>query len=584
MFSSVILVGFDMAIYSCNLSFVSRKKHQPGTAGAHIRYICRDDAEPVIMANKMPEDPVEARTWLDRLERTLSVDGRVIQKIRIALPRELSEEDRYQVVQEFMYELSGNHVPWFAAIHQTGKDAHNPHVHIAVHDRNFDTGKRVMHLSDNMKYREKKGFKVHSAVEWVRQVWEKAGNDALHRNGFSDRIDRRTLEAQGIDRIPTIHEGPNGQHINDNIHRPRSKAQINQLGRVIDYPAIDNGRTRREFNAQVINLNLERAARSGYPIAAAWAQFEKFQMSLDEKLESRLIAGQQKRTAQYRNAAQKFQARNKALRAEAKLKHRTALSKVQDKFKPGRDELQSAQRQEREALNDKQSTFRARLLKAIDLTGIVRRRQETARKALSVIHKEQRHKLRNEYASAKQAALTPLTAKYDRQIAELQTKRSTALKSLKSAHAIKEAQAEAERQQREADRERSRLDTEEKLKEWQRDQKEREEERGETEREDDTKSRGEGRTSGETPAPLNQEFGNAAIDENNTAKQYRENTRDDNGISDKSISKDFDQNAKDEQHDRSKDNADDGLSSKHQRKPRPRRPRKRKGNRGGRSL
>ncbi len=42
----------------------------------------------------------------------------------------------------------------------------------------------------------------------MREIWEQLCNFALAREGRSERIDRRTLKAQGIDREPTIHLGP----------------------------------------------------------------------------------------------------------------------------------------------------------------------------------------------------------------------------------------------------------------------------------------------------------------------------------------------------------------------------------------
>lgn len=379
-----------MAIYSCNLASIGRTTHRAGTAGAYIRYICREGADPITMSNQMPEDQIEARTWMDQRERAMRKNGRVLDKIRIALPRELTGDQRFDVIQEFMFDLTGNNVPWYAAIHQTGKDAHNPHVHIAVHDRDIQTGYRFLRLSDSTRDRIKAGLPGPKAVEWVRKVWEYAANRALERAGHAERIDRRTLEAQGIDRVPAIHEGPRASHINDNVHRPKSRPKTNALGRVIDYPKIDKGKTRREFNAHIIDLNLERAARSSHPTTAVWAQFEKHQIALDNKLESRLIAAQQKRTAKYRNTSQTYLARAKTVRAEAKLKHRSDLKNIQEKFKPGRDMLRQHQQQQRLNLQGKQSTLRARILKFIDLTGSTRRRQETARKSLSRTHKTQR--------------------------------------------------------------------------------------------------------------------------------------------------------------------------------------------------
>ncbi|WP_141702050.1 MobA/MobL family protein [Methyloceanibacter stevinii] len=276
-----------MAIYSCNLRSIGRSTHAAGTAGAHILYISRAEAKPVILVNEMPAEPQAARNWLDRAERASRKNARVIDKIRLALPRELSEDERSRLVRDFMEDLAGDaRIPWYAAIHFRGKDSHNPHAHIAVHDRDMDSGKRVLRLSDSARDRERAGLPGPKAVEWIRERWEQIGNQALERSGHDVRIDRRTLQAQGIDREPTIHEGPRAQHINDRVKRPASKRVLNGAGRLIDYPAIDRGKTRREFNAQVIDLNLERAVRSGRPETAAWAQFERDQMDKDRALKS----------------------------------------------------------------------------------------------------------------------------------------------------------------------------------------------------------------------------------------------------------------------------------------------------------
>jgi hypothetical protein len=52
-------------------------------------------------------------------------------------------------------------------------------------------------------------------IELIRSVWETLANAALQQAGFEAvKIDRRTLEAQGIDRIPQEHVGKVGTHEN----------------------------------------------------------------------------------------------------------------------------------------------------------------------------------------------------------------------------------------------------------------------------------------------------------------------------------------------------------------------------------
>jgi hypothetical protein len=455
-----------MAIYSCNLRSIGRTTHDAGTAGAHIRYISRPDAEPQIVAQHMPDEVREARTWMDNRERALRKNARVIDKLRIALPRELDEKQRTALVRAFMAELTDGRIPWYAAIHQKGKDAHNPHVHIAIHDRDIESRKRVLRLSDSARDRIAAGLPGPKAVEWIRQRWEIACNDALERAGKKVRIDRRTLEAQGIDRAPTIHEGPRAQHIDDNVGRPRSRRRTNGCGRVIDYPSIDNGRTRREFNAHIIDLNLERAARSKNPVTAVWAQFEKDQRKKDQELEKRLAAERRQRTAEYRNASLLYLARINRMRAERNLKVRAAERRVREKFDTARGTLRKRHEQERQALKDKQSRLHIRIFALLDITGTTRRRHEAARKALSKTHKEERKAISDTYKTAKKAAKDATRDRYKKEIADQHVKRARHLAQIRDKNERADDFADIDRQQRELDREHTRRITEAKLDNW----------------------------------------------------------------------------------------------------------------------
>ncbi|MGE0022072.1 MAG: MobA/MobL family protein [Hyphomicrobium sp.] len=452
-----------MAIYSCNLKSIGRTTHDAGTAGAHIRYISRPEAEPVIHAHRMPEDAREARTWLDGQEREMRKNARVIDKLRIALPRELTDAQRSALVERFMAGLTGERIPWFAAIHQRGKDALNPHVHIAIHDRDARTGQRVLRLSDNARDRAKAGLPGPKAVEWVRERWEKACNEALAQAGLAVRIDRRTLSAQGIDREPTIHEGPRAQHIDDHVRRPESQARINGCGRVIDYPGIDRGRTRREFNAHIIDINLDRLTRSGNTAKAMWALFEKEQSALDKALETRLCAESRERTAEARLTSLRYLARVAALRAESRLKARAAARSVAAQHEPRRLELRTRQHAERAQLKNRQSRLYIRIFAMLDFTGITRRRQEAARRALSLDHREERLALRNRLIAARSSAIAGVRTRYGGQITRESDRRVAHLAQLMEAHQQADHFADIDRQQRELEREHVRALTDSKI-------------------------------------------------------------------------------------------------------------------------
>ncbi|MFM9850233.1 MAG: MobA/MobL family protein [Hyphomicrobiaceae bacterium] len=459
-----------MAIYSCNLKSIGRTTHDAGTAGAHIRYISRPEAQPEILSHHMPGEAVQARTWMDSQERLMRKNARVLDKLRIALPRELTEAQREGLVAGFMGELTGGRIGWYAAIHQRGKDELNPHVHIAIHDRDIQTGKRVLRLSDSARDRVKAGLPGPKAVEWVRERWEDACNRALKTAGLEARVSRRTLEAQGIDRAPTIHEGPRAQHIDDNVGRPKSRERINGCGRVIDYPSIDKGRTRREFNAHIIDLNLQKASRSKNPATAIWALFEQRQAGLDAALEKRLAGDRRQRTAEARNTSQVYLARIHRQRAEARLKRRAAETAVRERFAPIREELRERQQQERKLLRNKQSRLYMRIIAMLDFTGITRRRQEAARKELAKAHTAARKDLSVRYHAEKAQADRAVKDRYRNQIEAERGKRVQHVAQLKERHAQLDRFADIERQQREIDREQMRTITDQKLEEFKKEQ------------------------------------------------------------------------------------------------------------------
>lgn len=456
-----------MAIYSCNLKSIGRTTHAPGTAGAHIRYIARPEAEPVTIVRHMPDNAEAARNWMDRAERASRKNARVLDKIRIALPKELDEAQRAQLVQDYMADLSGEaRVPWFAGIHQTGKDAHNPHVHIAVHDRDIETGKRVLRLSDSTRDRIKAGLPGPKAVDWIRERWEIVCNRSLERSGCKERIDRRTLEAQGIDREPTIHIGPRASHIDGHVRRPTSRERVNGCGRLIDYPAIDSGMTRREFNAHVVDLNLERAARSDNPVTAAWAEFEKDQVAKDRSLEDRLAGERYRRTAEMRNTANRYNAEIRRLRAESRIKKRRAGTDIGDRFAKDREKLRAAQQRQREALKTRQGRLYLRLIAAIDITGMTRRRREAERKSLSATHRNERAALSERYREMKRFKVASVRDNYESKIEAAHSRRLKHLSALHEHHAEADRFADHERQQREAEREQARQVAERKIQDW----------------------------------------------------------------------------------------------------------------------
>lgn len=474
-----------MAIYSCNLRSIGRTTHATGTAGAHLRYIGREGAASQTLAAHMPENAQAARTWMDGHEREARKNARLCDKIRLALPRELDEAQRAQLVQDYMHGLTRNRVPWYAAIHQTGKDAHNPHAHIVVVDRDIETGKRVLMLSDSTRDREKKGLPGPAAVEWVRERWEHHANQALERAGHAARIDRRTLEAQGIEREPQIHVGPRAQHIDTQVKRPESKpvpAPTPRMPeRVIDYPMIDAGRTRRERNGEIIDLNLERAARSEHFETRVWALFEREQRAKDRPVETQAMAAARRRTLEERRIRRGFAEQERDIRARRDAEARFTRDWLRERHSADAGGLKARHEAGRHELAARHSQLLGRVWAAVDLTGRTKQRRAEERDTLARQQREERQALAVRIRQDRQKQAEAVRARYLAEMEDVKRTRAQKLGVLQLRQDEERAKEDALLQARAAERERQRLAVQKQIEDWKKAQRNREAEAPEKE-------------------------------------------------------------------------------------------------------
>lgn len=185
-----------MAIFSLDHKAVGRTTHRAGTAGAHAAYVLRPTAVSMVIGQHIPTQRNAAQQWLDEQEKADRKNARVIDKIMLALPLELTPGQRQELIRVFVQELTQGHTPWLAAIHDRGEDEGNPHAHVIIRDRDTATGKRVARLSEQ------------GSTERARETWERCLNRALEAQGRPERVSRLSLAAQGIQRPPQRHSGP----------------------------------------------------------------------------------------------------------------------------------------------------------------------------------------------------------------------------------------------------------------------------------------------------------------------------------------------------------------------------------------
>ena len=149
----------------------------------------------------------------------------------IALQNELSEEENIALARRFVQEcLVSRGMICDLAVHRPdpkeGKDP-NPHFHVMATMRplNLDGSwgekqRREYVLDDNgERIPDGKGGYVFSAVhttDWHtpetleawREAWCRMVNEAFERKSIETRIDHRSYAEQGVEQIPTVHEGP----------------------------------------------------------------------------------------------------------------------------------------------------------------------------------------------------------------------------------------------------------------------------------------------------------------------------------------------------------------------------------------
>ena len=210
------------------------------------------------------------KLWNAVEEVETAKDSRLAREFVVALPIELSLEERIDLLQNFIREqFVSNGMCADAAIHDT--DGHNPHAHILLTVRPLDEQGRWQYKTEKeylcMRNGEERGFtatefrtaqnegwekqypykvgkkKVYMTpsaaeaqgfvradkhpkstrygrqnpiserwnseeqlVSW-RAAWADVSNRCLERAGREERIDHRSNAARGLDEIPTIHEG-----------------------------------------------------------------------------------------------------------------------------------------------------------------------------------------------------------------------------------------------------------------------------------------------------------------------------------------------------------------------------------------
>jgi hypothetical protein len=140
-------------------------------------------------------------------------NSRVAREYELALPHEMTRAQRVELVRAFSQGLADRYgVAVDFAIHAPHRegDERNHHAHLLTTTRSIEANglgpKTEVEWSETNR---KRAGLVPGPDELtaVRAQWAQLTNERLAELGIEARIDHRTLEAQGIERVPTTHLG-----------------------------------------------------------------------------------------------------------------------------------------------------------------------------------------------------------------------------------------------------------------------------------------------------------------------------------------------------------------------------------------
>ncbi|MGZ0787709.1 MobQ family relaxase [Pseudomonas saponiphila] len=268
-----------MAIFHCTTKPIARSAGRSSVAAAAYRsgselvdqrtgmihnYTRRAGVESaeILMPDGGTADRAELWNAAEAAEKRK--DSRTAREWIVALPAELGEAGRKQLAHDFARELADRYgVAVDVAIHHPDQegDKRNHHAHLLTTTRQVSRGKNGIELGKKTalelgdKDRAKAGIEGRSAhdIEQLRECWAELTNLALEREGRGERIDHRSLAAQGIDREATTHLGP----VATDMER-RGKASDRGEG---NRQVAANNAGRERLTAQVIDLAAERDRR-----------------------------------------------------------------------------------------------------------------------------------------------------------------------------------------------------------------------------------------------------------------------------------------------------------------------------------
>jgi Lon protease-like protein len=232
-----------MAIYHLSIKIHARGRGKSAVAAAAYRagesivserngmtydYTRKSDVAhtEILLPENAPKEYQDRSVLWNEVEKSeRNRNARLAREIEVALPVELTREQNISLVHDYARRLFVS-AGMCADVCVHDKGSGNPHAHIMLTTRPIDgrgmwaaksrkeyvldeNGERIRLPSGEFKSRKADAVDWNEqgkAEEW-RAAWAQSVNAALAAADIAERVDHRSYERQGIERIPTVHLG-----------------------------------------------------------------------------------------------------------------------------------------------------------------------------------------------------------------------------------------------------------------------------------------------------------------------------------------------------------------------------------------
>ena len=272
-----------MAIFHSHVQVISRGKGKSAVAAAAYRAgeLIKNEYDgqihnytrkggvihtEILLPGHAPDEYADRAVLWNAVEKIEKAkNSQLARELDIALPTEFAREQNIALVRDYVKRTfvdAGMCAD--LCVHDKGEG--NPHAHIMLTMRPINEdgswgGKQkkeyiLNHDGGKIYDPQRRQYKCRSipstdwndrgkADEW-RKDWEDAANAELERLGYESRIDRRTYEEQGVEKIPTVHMGAAASQ----MERKGIRAERGDINRSIEV----TNQHLRQLKARIVKL------------------------------------------------------------------------------------------------------------------------------------------------------------------------------------------------------------------------------------------------------------------------------------------------------------------------------------------